>query len=153
MALIEQIGIDLAEFLMKFANSFEQDNLNPEEVAKKLTIMPIFMIDFLITLVYNDGQIVLSEKLLLAKDICVQERIQEFKKSVEIGNHEIYLTTIPTIDKFLLEIAMNLVPSPDNPKILSNQEEFYKKIIEESILKEQQEKTTEQFTRNKKYSS
>ena len=153
MALIEQIGIDLAEFLMKFANSFEQDNLNPEEMAKKLTIMPIFMIDFLITLVYNDGQIVLSEKLLLAKDICVQERIQEFKKSVEIGNHEIYLTTIPTIDKFLLEIAMNLVPSSDNPKILSNQEEFYKKIIEESILKEQQEKTTEQFTRNKKYSS
>lgn len=113
--------------------ALKKSNIDSKEIAESIKDVheTIRIVMYLTALKNNDKE--LANKIDIANEIIIKNRINDFKNAVTNGTHKEFLSTISETDKSSLKINMGLVKELKlvyKPYTLEDQK--YHDIIEES---------------------
>ena len=108
----------------------ERDNPDVETLVSNLTKLSTNERLMLQLKAFFNGKTELAKKIELANKQIKQKRIDAFKKSVEEGSYNDFLSDLHWTDKTCLSVEMNLMRDKE---LLSEEEQKYFNIIEASI--------------------
>lgn len=131
------LGDSVADSIEGIVDCFDKMDLTPEEIVDHISHMHKLIREGMYLTALSKGNKELSDKIHKANESIKFKRIDEFKKSVANGTHEEFLANISWTDKSSLEGDMGLFRfGLSNEKALTEEEQKYYDIIENSIKKD-----------------
>ena len=116
---------------------FEISKINPEEIANHIKGLSEILRGAMLVTALSCGFNETADKIIIANDIIAQNRMNEFKKSVEDGTEEQFLSKIPWTDKSSLLVDMRILRTGvESGGTLTQEEQKYSNIIKSSIDKD-----------------
>lgn len=138
-------GDDMSNSIEDMVSCFDKINLTPEQIAEYIGEMHEITRTRMHITALSNGNKELADKIYKANELIKLKRIDEFKKSVANGTHEDFLANMPWTDKSSLLVDMRLfrigLPSE---KPLTEEEQRYSEIIENSINKDMEKEALSQ---------
>ena len=138
-------GDGMANSIENMVSCFDKMNLTPEQIVEYIGEMDELTRTGMHITALSNGSKELADKIDKANELIKLKRIDEFKKSVANGTHEDFLANMPWMDKSSLSVDMGLfrigLPSE---KLLTEEEQRYFEIIENSINKDMEKEALSQ---------
>lgn len=131
------LGDRMANSIEGIVDCLDKMDLTPEEFVNRISDLNELIRGGMRLTALSKGYEELADKIDKANELIKLKRIDEFKKSVANGTHEEFLANISWIDKSSLKVAMGLARlGLSNEKELTEEEQKYYDIIENSINKD-----------------
>ncbi len=131
------LGDSIANSIEGIVDCLDKMDLTPEEIVNRISGLNELIREGMRLTALSKGYEELADKIDKANELIKLKRIDEFKKSVANGTHEEFLANISWIDKSSLEVDMGLSRlGLSNKKDLTEEEQKYYDIIENSINKD-----------------
>ena len=131
------LGDSMANSIEGIVDCLDKMNLKPEEIVDHISDMHELIRAGMHLTALSKGYEELADKIDKANELIKLKRIDEFKKSIANGTHEEFLANISWTDKSSLEVDMGLARlGLSNEKDLTEEEQKYYDIIENSINKD-----------------
>lgn len=139
------LGDGMATSIECMVSCFDKMNLTPEQIVDYIGEMHELIRTVMHITALSNGNKELADKINKANELIKLKRIDEFKKSVANGTHEEFLANMSRTDKTSFEVDMGLfrigLPSE---KPLTEEEQRYFEIIENSINKDMEKEALSQ---------
>lgn len=131
------LGDCMANSIEGIVDCLDKMDLTPEEIVNRINGLNELIRGGMHLTALSKGYEELADKIDKANELIKLKRIDEFRKSVANGTHEEFLANISWIDKSSLEVDMGLSRlGLSNKKDLTEEEQKYYDIIENSINKD-----------------
>lgn len=131
------LGDSMANSIEGIVDCLYKMDLKPEEIVDRISNMHELIRGGMHLTALSKGYEELADKIDKANELIKLKRIDEFKKSVANGTHEEFLANISWTDKTSLKVDMELSRfGLPNAKDLTEEEQKYYDIIENSIKKD-----------------
>ena len=135
--LIDVLGESSSMALEKIVLIFDKANMSVEKIADQIINLPDNYRAGIYVIAISLNKLELAQKIRKAIILIEKLKIVKFKEAVDQGYGREYLKTLSLEDKISLKVNMNLFRTGEpGEKLLTNIEQMYLDLIDESIKEE-----------------